>query len=463
MKFKYLLFAAVAVLATACGEKNNDIPYWPEPDKPEPTPDPVPVVEKSRSVWIDAGGNFERFANSQENIKADLKKLKDCGFTDVVVDVRPTTGDVMYNNTTEAHRLEKLDVWTSAGYAWVDRTASWDYLQTFIDYGHELGLKVYASINTFVGGYKCPYGLGTIGMFYRDENTKGWATVINTSSGFKSTLDTSSDDTGSRFMNPANDDACAYVINILKDIARYDVDGIILDRCRYSDDGLQSDFSDISREKFEAYAGVSVGQYPQDIMAAGGTKLTDGGQYLKQWLAFRAKTIHDFIVKASDAVKAINPEIKFGAYVGAWYSTYYESGVNWAHPDYNPAAEGFSSWANADYRNYGYADHCDIMYIGAYASADRIYGTSEWSSQGFCTLAGKYLKTTPYIGGPDVGNSSGWVDGNRAADIPKVIDACINASSAGMFIFDLCHVRKYNYWDACRLGIDNYLNSIEKK
>ncbi len=462
MKLKHLFLAATAILATACSEKNNDVMYWPEPDAPDTKPDTPETVEKARFVWIDAGGNFERFANSKENILADLKKVKECGFTDIVVDVRPTTGDVLFDKTTTAHPLEKLAVWTSAGYAWVDRTASFDYLQTFIDYGHELGLNVYASINTFVGGYKCPYGLGTIGMLYRDEDRAGWATVINTADGFKSTLDPSIDDYGARFLNPANDDAQAYIIGILKDIAAYDVDGILLDRCRYSDAGLQTDFSDISREKFETYAGVSLANYPEDIIAKGGSKLGDGKQYMKQWLAFRAKTIHDFVVKAGDAVHGVNPDIKFGAYVGAWYSTYYESGVNWAHPDYNPAADGFTSWANADYRNYGYADHCDIMLIGAYASADRIYGTGEWSSQGFCTLAGKYLKNVPYAGGPDVGNSTGWVDGNRAADIPKVIDACINASSAGMFIFDLCHVRKFDYWNACRTGIDNYLDSLEK-
>ena len=462
MKFKYMLLTATAILATACGEKNNEVNYWPEPDNPDTKPDEPGIVEKARFVWIDAGGNFERFANSKENILADLKKVKDCGFTDIVVDVRPTTGDVLFDNTTTADRLEKLDVWTSAGYVWVERTASWDYLQTFIDYGHELGLNVHASINTFVGGYKCPYGLGTIGMLYRDESRAGWATVINTESGFISTLDPSIDDYGARFLNPASDDVQAYVINILKDIARYDVDGIILDRCRYSDEGLQTDFSDISRQKFESYLGETVSNFPEDIISAGGSKLSDGHQYMKQWLAFRAKTIHDFIVKAGDAVKGVNPDVKFGAYVGGWYSTYYESGVNWAHPDYNPAANGFSAWANADYHNYGYADHCDIMMIGAYASADRIYGTTEWTSQGFCTLAGKYLKGVPYVGGPDVGNSAGWVDGNRAADIPKVIDACINASSAGMFIFDLCHIRMHDYWNACRLGIDNYLDSLDK-
>ena len=156
MKLKHLFLAATAILATACSEKNNDVMYWPEPDTPDTKPDTPETVEKARFVWIDAGGNFERFANSKENILADLKKVKECGFTDIVVDVRPTTGDVLFDKTTTAHPLEKLAVWTSAGYAWVDRTASFDYLQTFIDYGHELGLNVYASINTLWADTNAP-------------------------------------------------------------------------------------------------------------------------------------------------------------------------------------------------------------------------------------------------------------------------------------------------------------------
>lgn len=45
---------------------------------------------------IDASANFPDFANSKENIARDLAIAKNTGFTDVVVDVRPTTGDVLF-------------------------------------------------------------------------------------------------------------------------------------------------------------------------------------------------------------------------------------------------------------------------------------------------------------------------------------------------------------------------------
>lgn len=53
---------------------------------------------------------------------------------------------------------------------------------------------------------------------------------------------------------------------------------------------------------------------------------------MKQWLEFRAKVIHDFMEKARAAVKSVNPSVKFGVYVGGWYASYYDVGVNWASP-----------------------------------------------------------------------------------------------------------------------------------
>ena len=34
------------------------------------------------------------------------------------------------------------------------------------------------------------------------------------------------------------------------------------------------------------------------------------------------------------------------------------------------------------------------------------------------------------------------------------------ASSDGLFIFDLCHIRMFDYWDAFKEGIDHYLESL---
>ena len=418
----------------------------------------TPDIPKSRYVWIDAAANLPDYGNDEAKIADDLARIKRVGFTDIIVDVRPTTGDILFNSSVGSP-LERIDVWGTS-YYWFKRTSEFDYLQAFIDAARSLGLGVHASINTFVGGYLCPYGLGSEGMLFDDPSKKDWATVINSEDGLVNTMDMLDDgvDWGAKFLNPADPEVQDYILQLLADLAAYDLDGIILDRCRYSDDGLLADFSQESRSQFEQYVGKKVGNWPSDIMTPGATSMTNTADQLK-WLEFRAKTIHDFIVKASDKVHSVNQDIRFGVYVGGWYGSYYPSGVNWAHPSYDPSKS--YPWASAKYKDYGYADHCDYMFIGAYAGADSIWGNTEWTVQGFCKTAGEKLGKTPFCGGPDIGNGTGFTDGGKGALMTELIDACINASTEGMFVFDLCHIKKFDYWDDFKAGFDKYLADFE--
>ena len=409
-------------------------------------------------VWVSCEGNWEEFANSKENIVRDIARLKDCGFTDLVVDVRPTNGGVLFKST-HAEPQTRMDCWTDGGYRFINRTADFDYLQTFIDEGHKQGLRVHAVINTFVGGCLCPFGLGSDGMLFEDSSKKSWASVVNTSEGLKNTMDLLDDsvDYGAKFLSPINPQVQDYVLGIIADLAAYDVDGIILDRCRFDDYSLQSDFSDLMKSGFEEYCGKSISKWPDDVMRPGQDALNGVASSIqKQWLEFRAKVIHDFIVKAADKVHSINPKIRFGCYVGGWYSSYYYSGVNWASPNYDPKADGWY-WAGSRYKDFGYADHCDYMFIGAYASSDNVYGSGEWTMEGFCKQAKRLFKgDVPFAGGPDIGNGSGFENGGQGALMDSIVDACMSNCTAGMFFFDLCHIRMHDYWDDIKKAFENY-------
>ena len=448
---------------TACQEPDAPWdPSWNTPSTDNGEGEKPEVKQpKPRYVWIDCAANFYDYANDRAKIATDVARIKEVGFTDIVVDVRPTNGDVMFKSTV-ADPMVRVDAWHKGSYVWLERTADFDYLQAFIEEGHKVGLKVNAAINTFVGGCLCPYGLGTDGMLYRDASKKDWATVINSKSGLVNTMDltNSSTDWGTRFLNPANSEVQKFLLQMLADLAKYDLDGIVLDRCRYDDYGLMSDFSEESRRKFEAFIGYSLTSFPSDVFAPGTEDVSTPNTLQKQWIAFRAKVIHDFMEKAAAKVHSVNPDIRFGAYVGAWYSTYYTSGVNWASPKYDPAAAGYA-WASKDYKEYGYADHCDFMFIGAYAAATSIWGKNEWTMQGFCSKAREKFKgDVPFAGGPDVGNPTGFQNGGQAAIIPDIVDACINAAD-GFFVFDLCHIKMYDYWDAFKRGFDKYLEDFE--
>lgn len=467
------IFLALSLAAFfACEEPEPDYiwnPNWNEntnsdqegtEDKEDPEnqeqPSPEKKDAKARLVWIDAAANFKDYANSKKNIADDMARLKETGFTGVVVEVRPTTAGVLFNSDVEKP-LKQVDAWVTGAYKWLKRTESFDYLQEFINAGKSVGLDVYAAINTMVGGKECPYGLGTSGPLFDGSVDKSWATVINTKDGLVSSMDMG---TGTKFLNPANDDVVEYLLGILEDLAAYDVKGIILDRCRYDDTDLQSDFSDVSRQKFEEYIGKTLKIWPGDVFNPGATKINSPITAMQRdWMEFRAKNIHDFMEKASDRVHSVNPDIRFGAYVGAWYSSYYMSGVNWASPSYN--AGNMYNWATAEYNQYGYADHCDIMLIGAYASTQSIYGSSEWTMQGFCQRAQRiFAGDVPFIGGPDIGNSTGFENGGQGKLMPDIVDACINASTEGMFFFDLCHIKMYDYWDDIKKAFDQYLETL---
>jgi len=432
------------------GEKQTDTPGGEE--KPD-TPD-IPEG-KPRYVWIDASANFRYFANDKAYIAQEMRKVANTGFTDIVVDVRPTEGTVLWHSSI-APEARRLAVWIGSSYRFVERTATWDYLQAFIDAGHAVGLRVHAAINTFVCGYGGMYGLESEGPVFIGDIPEEWTSLDNTSDGLRHSY--YSGVKGTVFMNPANDDVQNYVIGLLKELAAYDVDGIVLDRCRYSDAGLQSDFSDESKQKFTVYLGHSPSSWP--VFAPGTEDLPSVmSEERLSWMAFRAKVIHDFVEKAAGAVHSVNPKVNFGVYVGAWYSTYYTSGVNWASPRYQ-THKAYPRWANSDYHNYGFADHCDFMLLGCYAAANSVYGTSEWTMQGFASRAKSLLMNdTVFAGGPDIGNSTGWQDGGRSDIIPKTVDACINAAD-GYFVFDLCHIRMYDYWDSYKNAFTDYINSL---
>ena len=45
-----------------------------------------------------------------------MEKIKAAGFTDIIVDVRPTTGDVLFN-TNVVDQVKRMDVWGNSGYS----------------------------------------------------------------------------------------------------------------------------------------------------------------------------------------------------------------------------------------------------------------------------------------------------------------------------------------------------------
>jgi uncharacterized lipoprotein YddW (UPF0748 family) len=445
----FILFVGVILFINiSCSDKKNIDYVFPD--------GPVSNKDKPRFIWIDAAANFKDFANSKDNIARDLLQAKNAGFTDIVVDIRPTIGDILYQSSVPGiKQVEWLGAWINGTYSKVYRTENWDYLQAFIDEGHNLGLRVHAGFNTMVGGESS--SLGKEGILYRDSSKKSWATCENLKNGIFNTLDVGN---GTKFFNPLQSEVQAYIIGLLKDLAKYNLDGIFLDRGRF--DGIQADFSELTRLEFEKFlGGIQINSYPDDILPAGATmndvmSMSAYPQYFTKWLEFRVKVMRDFMEKARQAIKSVNSNIKFGVYVGGWYSTYYEVGVNWASKKYDPYLT--YKWATNKYKDYGYADLMDQMLIGAYASPLQVYGSTEWTMEGFCKLAKEKTKgDCPMVaGGPDVGN---WDPNNEVSQdkkneaIVNSVKACMDACD-GYFLFDMIHLKMNEQWQYVKEGID---------
>lgn len=427
MRIRLLLLGAALLLLAGCASKQ---------------------AAKPRLVWIEVGANFNYYANDADMIAADCKRLADGGYTHVVVEVRPTSGDVLFKSTV-APELKMEALWRDGGLRYVPREADFDYLHAFIDAGHAAGLKVLAGVNMMVGGFRCDAGCH--GMLYDHPEKRDWAAVDYTSEGLINHLDDSTT-VGGRFMDPANGEVQEFLLAMLRDLAAYsDLDGVVLDRCRYDDYALDAGYTAAARRAFAEYLGYEPERWP--VIEEPGHIFLDWepDELENRWLTFRCKVIHDFVGRAVDTMHEVNPDLQVGVYVGAWFSEYYRSGVNWTSPAYPIASEEETyRWATEEYQKSGFADLVDFMILGAYCPADNLYGTEEKTMQGFASLGRKRLcGEVPFYCGPDIGNQPGFQGGGRAALLPEIAKV-MDTEADGFFLFDLCYVRAFDYWDALR-------------
>lgn len=466
-KYLLIIFCALSALSSSCTKEEEGFKWREEwnktdgggsqgGDDEEPAQPFNPEIKGGpRYVWVDAAANFQFYANDADYIAADCERIAKMGFTDIIVDVRPTSGDVLFTSKV-APACKKVAAWVNGNYRFVERTANFDYLATFIEAGHKAGLRVNAAINTMVGGVRT--SIGNVGMLYDKPELRSWCSVDNLPGGLTVSLD--DPDTGARFLDPANGQVQEFLLELLGELAAYKgLDGIVLDRCRYDDNSLDAGYTDAAKEAFTTYLGAEPSSWP--VLPQGLSSISSPSALQRNWLTFRCKTIHDFVEKAAEKVHQTQASVRFGVYVGAWFSQYYCSGVNWSSPDYNLSRnESSYKWANAAYQKTGFADHLDFIFLGAYAGTEGIHGNYEWTMEGFAKLGAQRLcGDVPFAAGPDIGNGTGFTNGHQEALMPDIVKTMM-ASAGGLFIFDLCHIRMYNYWDAFETAIDEYLKTL---
>jgi hypothetical protein len=406
---------------------------------------------KKYFMWFDATANYERFSYP-DSIKFYLNKIKETGFTDAVIDIKPITGEVLYESRIAPQMSEWKDF----------KRDNFDYLRVFLEEGHRLGLRIHAAMNVFAGGHNF-YDRGIV---YGDKFS--WQSVNYTDSGLVQITELKHK--YSAMLNPASRQVQNYQISIIKEIVRTypELDGIILDRVRY--DGIESDFSRESEEMFSTYSGEEV-YYPKDVYIwknriKGETPGYIKGRFFNKWLEWRVSVIYEFFSRVRTEVKRINPAIAFGDYAGAWYPLYYEVGVNWGSKKYDPSRE--FDWATSNYMNYGYAELLDFFLSGNYffeVTKDELKSLKEkdlkqteagikkskedwYSVEGSAEMVNRVtMGVVPVFAGLYVEQYE-----NNSEQFGKAVKMCLD-KSGGVMIFDIVHIINKDWWDVLRTSL----------
>jgi len=305
------------------------------------------------------------------------------------------------------------------------------------------GLNKTALLSSVPEGCFLLVGSGEAGEWLRERSSVG--SVIELVSKPKLVpVGISADEHQAVFVNPANPQARAYEISIIEEIVKnYNVDGIVLDRMRYP--GIRADFSDLSRSLFESWLGRKVENFPEDIFTIdpiSGSQIIRG-KLFGSWMQWRAMQIRSFVAEVRSAVKKIRPDAKVAAYVGSWYDSYYEVGVNWASPKYVPNYD----FADANYRQTGYADLMDWICTGCYykypTRADaRAAGAGEGGSvEAAAEQSNEVVDDDTFV-------YAGLYLLQYARD-PEAFKRAVETACAltqGVMLFDLVYIRDYNWW-----------------
>jgi len=113
LRLSYLLIAVTLFFASCSSNKETE--------------DKSKYFIDRNILWYDATANFDRFC-TKDSIVYYLNKSKEAGITDIVIDVKPITGEVLYPSKI-------APVMTSWGESDITKDLSWDMLTFFIEAG----------------------------------------------------------------------------------------------------------------------------------------------------------------------------------------------------------------------------------------------------------------------------------------------------------------------------------------
>jgi len=441
----------------------------------------IPKFE-GRAVWVDATANLA-WTIDPAKVHEFVANAKRVGFNEIIVDVKPINGKILFGGPPEERFTTFRDVRLPENY---------DLLKQFSTEARAQGMRIVACINAFSEGHSYFPGVGSAfekpewqtkvavpryRVLLEDYTTIPLITdpkakpvegsaqvsddgVVIPGTGITVNMPTAKTPIGIRastetvtqleayptmvavFVDPLEPGVQERLLGIIENVAKYDIDGIVFDRLRYS--AIDSGMGPAMRKAFEEKHG-SVGSWPESIFYAPATPgpLKHGPRFA-EWMQFRAEVMQEFLRDARQTIKRVNPKLTVGSYVGAGWETYYEVGVDYATD--NPIAP--YSWAGEEYGLSGYAGYCDYLMTGCFykvakeidpgVGPGRERFTVEGGAKLTAALAGDSTYVLPSLYGLD------WE--KNETGLRDAIASCRKYGS-GMMFFDAIYIIRNNWWD----------------
>ena len=385
------------------------------------------------ALWIEPSANLPTLT-SRERIAAMLDRAKAAGVTDVIPEAKNAWGFVIYESAFAPHiRTSRTGRTTPPVYPppveWFPR--EFDPLRVIVEEAHARGLRVHAAVNVFGEGLN-PARSGP--LFERPQ----WQAQHLAPDG---RLVPATEVGTIAFANPVNPEVQLYELAVLREVVSgYEVDGIVLDRARFPD--VTADFSELSRAQFEVWLGRPVEGWPQDILLPDGAQVRRGPLF-PQWIAWRATIIQQFVRAAESVVRGTRPTAAFSAYVGGWYPTYWNEGVNWAAARSTPSLP----WITEEWKQASVAEMYDFLMIGLYFTPIRTFEALAQGSSAWMSVEGGALMAVELTGGATAPVPSLLLSLYESQ--PERFRAAVETSLqmlGSVMLFDLSHLERFEWW-----------------
>lgn len=407
-------------------------------------------VNRDVIMWVEQFPNLKTLL-TEKDIENMILKSKSTGVTAFGVDVKGPEGYVSYRK----NELSQSPYYTAIKNPNKQtKPKVYDFLASFVKLSHKHGMKVYASFNMFTEGN---VGVDDYAVLQQHPD---WEEIVQRPEDKGKLLPNSqtiaADEArqGKRvilgFVNPSNKEVQDFQLARVREVLmNYDVDGIVMDRCRY--DNLYADFSNDTKSQFETYLQQQhkkLENFPADAFVIDENGKRIDGKYFKEWITFRSGVIKQF----ADRLRALvdefkqtkNPDLQLAAYVGSWFESYWQNGVNWSSLNFRYNNQlGFpeSYLYTPEYYQTSYLHDLDFLMIGTYYKTER--EINRYITIGNILTNGE-LPLVAGVSLPDI----------KEQDQPEVFEACLQYSN-GIMLFDLCYVN----W---AIFTPNMLGAIDK-